>query len=151
MRKPSDDELVLSTPKRKFPAQVESKKILIVDDVSVCRKSLSKLVNVLGFETVVVENGKLGIEKLEENGAENYAAVLLDVRMPVLDGFETVKYIREEMKSNILVVFVTGEQDEGVTKSMKEYNILHCLVKPVEIGHITPLFLQCGLVNTISP
>jgi len=112
---------------------------------------LSKIVNNLGFETVVAENGKLGCEKLESDGVESYVAILLDVRMPVLDGFGTVKYIREKLKSDILIVFVTGDSDEDVAKTMKEYNVRDCLVKPVEVGQVTSLFLQCGLVNPISP
>merc|ERR1711871_507389 len=151
LRKPLDNVPASLSSENDFPAQIEGKKILIVDDVGVCRNSLSKIVRTLGFETVVAENGKLGIEILENDGVENYAAVISDVRMPVLDGFETAKCIREKLKSNILVMFVTGDSDEDVYKTMKEYNIPHCLKKPVEVGQITTLFLQCGLINPISP
>ena len=62
-----------------------------------------------------------------------------------------MKYIREKLGSDVIIVFVTGDEDEDVSKTMEKYNVHDCLVKPVELGQITSLFLRCGLVNPISP
>ena len=151
LRKPVGDVLSLETELEDLPPEHVGKKVLIVDDSGICRRSLSKIVNTLGFKTELAENGKVGCERLEADGIESYAAVLLDVRMPVFDGIETVEHIREKLHSDILVAFVTGDADEDVRKAMKEYKVRDCLIKPVQAGNVTTLFLQSGLLNPISP
>ena len=69
-----------------------------------------------------------------------------------MDGFETVRYIREVLKSDVPVFFVTGEIESDETlESAKKHNIRSIIPKPLEVTAMTTLFLQCGLINPISP
>ena len=62
-----------------------------------------------------LENGKQCLDRLDENPA----VVFLDVAMPVMDGIETLKTIKN-FKSNLPIVMVTGIDDtDSVVKAMK--------------------------------
>ena len=68
------------------------KLILIVDDEANIRKSLVGILQDEGFTTTVAENGEQGLEKLR---SESPDLILLDIWMPVLDGIETLRRIRD--------------------------------------------------------
>ncbi len=62
--------------------------ILVVDDESTARKSLAEILRLEGFRVTTAENGKAAIQSLEE---EEYDVMLLDIRMPGMDGMEVLK------------------------------------------------------------
>lgn len=66
-------------------------KILIADDDIFNQRILKNLVEREGYETIVVSNGAEVLEKLSN---EIFALLLLDVRMPIMDGIETTQRIR---------------------------------------------------------
>src|SRR5437867_3308028 len=70
-----------SVQKREDP--VGTAAILVVDDESISRYMLSQLVTHLGHRVAVAEDGRQALEKLQ---AENFELVLLDMRMPEMDG-----------------------------------------------------------------
>ena len=71
-----------------------TKKILVVDDIFSNRLLLSSTLESIGIDSETAENGQKAIEFLEN---EKFGMVLLDIEMPVMNGIETAKYIREEM------------------------------------------------------
>ncbi len=77
--------------------------ILVVDDEAFIRKLLQKTLEEAGYGVITAINGREALDKLTQS---NVNLVLLDVRMPELDGFQTLELIRE--KSNIPVLMVTG-------------------------------------------
>jgi CheY-like chemotaxis protein len=76
-------------------------RILIVEDKVENSKLLSKLLNQVGFETRVAVNGKEGIEVWEEWEPH---LVWMDMRMPVMDGYEATKRIKATVKGQATVV-----------------------------------------------
>jgi CheY-like chemotaxis protein len=83
-------------------------KVLIVDDIVINRYILKEYIKKLGHQCFEAENGKVAIEALQN---DNFDLVLLDLEMPVMNGFETAKYIREKFnfpKNKIKVVALTA-------------------------------------------
>ena len=80
--------------------------IFVVDDEVNIRELLARILAEAGYDVVTAANGHEALEKLAQN---NINLVLLDIRMPELDGFETLKRIRE--KSEIPVMMLTGVDD----------------------------------------
>lgn len=80
-------------------------KILLVDDVELT-DLLAKILQLTGFEVDVANNGEEALEKLNES----HQLVLLDVMIPVLNGIETLKKIRQI--SNIPVMMLTARGQE---------------------------------------
>lgn len=90
----------------------ESKKtILIVDDVEMNCKMLSVILSEK-YHTLEADNGKTAMEVLKE-AQEPVSLILLDIIMPVMDGFQFLKWIQSaEAYRNIPIIFVTSETYE---------------------------------------
>jgi len=101
--------------------------IFTVDDDPDIRGLIKVLFEDHGHEVVVLENGKQCLDRLDENPA----VVFLDVAMPVIDGIETLKTIKNS-KSNLPVVMLTGIEDtDSVVKAMK-FGAFDYIVKPFD-------------------
>ena len=70
------------------------KKILIVDDSPEFSRMLSRMVELLGYQAVTVENGENALEKLAECVSGDFDCVITDVDMPVMSGGELLRNIR---------------------------------------------------------
>ena len=81
-----------------------TKKILVVDDESPIREALSKVLHAEDYEVVSAENGQEAIEKV---GVEKIGLLLLDLGMPVKDGWDTLKWL-VEVNPLLPVVIITG-------------------------------------------
>jgi CheY-like chemotaxis protein len=71
-------------------------KILLVDDIVINRFIIKELVKKEGHIPVEAENGKIAIEYLEK---EHFDLIFMDIEMPVMNGIETVHYIRTKLPS----------------------------------------------------
>jgi CheY-like chemotaxis protein len=65
-----------------------------------------------GFEVEVAENGRVGIDKLR---AGHYDLVVMDLEMPVMNGYEATAYIRQQLESkkDIPIIIVTSKEGLG--------------------------------------
>ena len=101
-------------------------KILIAEDNNINQILVKTLLNKKNFIVDTVENGLLAFEKVRDN---NYNIVLMDLHMPVLDGYEATKKIREELsspKNNIPIIALTaaaikGEKEKCLSIGMNDY------------------------------
>lgn len=82
-------------------------KILLIDDDIEFTELLTELLSLEGFNMTVVHNGQEGLDELSTN---QYDLVLLDVMMPVLNGIETLKQLRQ--KHSIPVLMLSARDDE---------------------------------------
>ena len=95
-------------------------KILIVDDEQLLREMLKDIFRIAGYNVITAENGKQGLDKIY---SESPDFVVLDASMPVMDGFEVLKKIREDPKfMNLPVMMFTAlsgesEQIKGLISS----------------------------------
>jgi len=87
-------------------------RILVVDDSLVNRLVLSKALAGEGHDPVTAENGLQALELLRSNGGRPVDAVLLDLQMPELDGYETLARIKADERFHDLPVIVISSNDE---------------------------------------
>jgi two-component system, sensor histidine kinase and response regulator len=98
----TEDKLALSTPPRV--------KILLVDDREANLLTLESVLEDLGQEIVKATSGR---EALRHVLKDDFAVILLDVKMPEMDGFDTAALIRERERSRYTpIVFLTAHKDE---------------------------------------
>ncbi|TMA99169.1 MAG: response regulator, partial [Deltaproteobacteria bacterium] len=84
--------------------------ILVVDDHPDKLIALEAILSDLGQNVVKAGSGKEALRKLLER---DFALVLLDVNMPIMDGFETAALIRRRARSeHTPIIFITGYGDE---------------------------------------
>jgi len=100
-------------------------KILIIEDESKIRSIVRDFFNHEGFEVIEAENGKIGLEKFEENKID---LVLLDIMMPELDGWSVCRRIRKN--SDIPIVMMTARGDEEDQLMGYELEADDYIVKP---------------------
>jgi len=109
---------------------VENKSILVVDDETYTRELLEML---LGDEGYNVKTAKDGFEAIEAIKEEAFNLICMDVRMPGLNGVETLAEVRKVDKK-IPVIMITGYgPNELVKKAQEEYKIVGCIYKPFDI------------------
>src|SRR6202163_715428 len=94
--------------------------ILVVDDDATKRFALKAIVAPLGQNVVEAASGADALRQLLR---QDFAVVLLDVRMPVMDGFETAQLIRQRPRSELTpIIFVTA-LDQGETNAGRGYEL----------------------------
>lgn len=90
-------------------AHASARHVLVVDDDMCIRKGLKIRLEGAGYKVSTAGNGTEGIMIFDENGAD---LMILDVKMPDIDGFEVCKSVKE--KEDIPVIFLTGAQNQMV-------------------------------------
>ena len=104
-------------------------KILLVDDTPESLVSLEAALSAMGEELVLAQSGTEALRCLLQN---DFAAILLDVRMPDIDGFEIAELIRSRPRSKqVPILFLTGYRDEGHLFRGYEFGAVDFLFKPI--------------------
>jgi CheY-like chemotaxis protein len=119
---------------------MESLNIIIADDIFTNRLLLSEIIEDLGHKYIAVENGKEAVEALENNHID---LVLMDIEMPVMNGLEATKYIREKCKppkNNTPIVALTAHNPKIFFDDYKDVGFSQLLTKPYSVKKITELF-----------
>ena len=103
--------------------------VLCVDDEEELVSAWVERLSMRGIDADGVSNGLEAVQRIKD---KNYDVVVLDIKMPGIDGFEIMKRMKTE-KPNIQVILITGHQsieDENKTLLAGAFD---CLVKPVNI------------------
>ena len=106
-------------------------KILLVEDNQLNVKLIKSLFSEYNLKLQVAENGSVGIDKLKENTGltpftKSFDIVLMDMEMPVMNGYEAAIVIRNELNSNIPIIAMTahamsGERERCLHLGMNDY------------------------------
>lgn len=122
------------------------KKLLIVDDSEIDREILK---NILGDEFQIIEayNGYDGLEIILKREG-HLDGILLDVSMPVLDGFSVLRVMRENNIKYIPVFLITAEATKDNVVRAAEYNVSEFIVKPFERDKVLKrIYYKLGIVS----
>jgi len=86
--------------------EAKNKKVLVVEDIALNQLLMKTLIEDFGLEFDIAGNGKIAVEKLQN---KSYDIILMDLHMPLMNGFEATEYIRKEMKSQIPIIALTAD------------------------------------------
>ncbi len=116
-------------------ADLKGRRILLAEDVSVNAEIMIMVLSMREMEVDHAENGRIAVEKFEEHEEGYYDAILMDMRMPEMDGLEATRRIRAmsraDAKSIPIIALTANAFDEDVQHSMQAGLNAH-LSKPVE-------------------
>lgn len=111
------------------PKSIDSAKILIVDDDSVTRITLVKVLQKAGFETIEAENGRIGFTKYMN---ETPDLILMDVMMPEMDGYTATEAIRNyEQERAVPILMMTAIDDIDSVELAFKKGATDFIAKPI--------------------
>src|SRR5215471_8228578 len=123
------------------PEPGESRRILVVEDNDDLREGLASLLRNLGHEVVAAENGEEGIERAMEGSPE---VALVDIGLPVVDGYAVARRIREVFGARVFLVALTGYGLADDRRRALDAGFDEHLTKPATAGAILTLLRKAG-------
>ena len=116
-------------------AELNGRNILLAEDVMINAEIMDEMLSVKGLRIDHAENGKLALKMFSESDINHYAAILMDVRMPEMDGLEAAERIRsldrEDAVTVPIIALTANAFDEDVKRSLQAGMNAH-LTKPVD-------------------
>ena len=112
-------------------------KILVVDDEVKACELLKRFLEMKGYDVIMANNGEDAIAKAK---SEKPDAILLDIRMPGMEGTEVLKRIREFDK-DIGIVMVTAVKEEQVGKEALKAGADEYITKPIDFDYLDTTLL----------
>ena len=129
----------MSLYREKKRAELKGKRILLAEDVFINAEIMKQVILTREAEIDHAENGKIVLEMFEKSPIGHYDAILMDVRMPEMDGLETAAAIRAldrpDAKAIPIIALTANAFDEDVQRSLQVGMNAH-LSKPVEPEHL---------------
>ena len=116
-------------------ADLTGRRILLAEDMEVNAEIMGMVLQMREMEVEYAENGRIALEKFESNPVGYYDAILMDMRMPEMDGLEATVKIRatgkEDARTIPIIALTANAFDEDVQRSLQAGLNAH-LSKPVE-------------------
>jgi CheY-like chemotaxis protein len=112
----------------------------LVEDNDINRLYASSILKMWGCHFETAENGVVALEKIRNH---SFDAILMDVQMPVMDGLETTKAIRQgdPKKRNVLIIALTANATQQDYQKCLDAGMNDCIIKP---------FTQQDLFNSLN-
>jgi len=127
------------------PRQLAGLRALIIDDNSTNRLVLQKILKSWQLKTASAEDGNSGLAEMEraKQAGEPYHLVLLDCRMPEMDGFEVAEQIKQNSAlPGATLMMLTSDNRSGDIARSRELGISEYLVKPIKRNDLREALLK---------
>ena len=128
------------------PSRRKGLRVLVVEDEGINAMVITAMLDKLGHQVEVVDNGRMALRKLAESV---YDCVFMDIQMPEMDGVETTEAIRSGrggVNSGVVIVALTahsmkGDREKFLAAGMDDY-----LAKPIEMERLQAVLDRCFTV-----
>ena len=126
-----------------YVEEFNGKRVLLVEDMEMNQILASTILNEMGCEVEVADNGQIAIEKVQKS---NYDVILMDIQMPVMNGYEAATAIRalpdERYKKVPIIAMTANAFDEDRQRAIESGMNGH-LGKPIEIDKLRETLFKC--------
>ena len=144
----SETEVEITPPQGDFS---ESRSILVAEDVVTNQQIVLEMLQLLGYRVDIAGNGEIAVQKYKQG---KFSLVFMDCQMPVIDGYEATRLIREHESENGLpstpIVALTAGSDEDDRKRCEAAGMNGYIKKPFSIHDIeSTLTMHLGKSSTI--
>lgn len=124
-------------------------RVLLVEDDSINQEVAQELLSTIGIQVDLANNGQEAVEKVRNN---NYAMVLMDLQMPVMDGFEASRHIRQlPGKETLPIIAMTASVLQEDRQLCLAIGMNDYIGKPIEINQLMSCLLHWLPQNQSTP
>ena len=118
--------------------EVRGAHILLVEDNEINSQVATELLESEGFKISVAENGKLALDQItNDTPPGTFDIVLMDLQMPIMDGYEATKRIREDDRfMNLPIIAMTADAMSGVREKVIEAGMNDYVTKPIDLDQL---------------
>ena len=112
-------------------------RILLVEDNEINMEIAKMILDQMGFEIETAENGKIAVDKLKEHEPGFYDGILMDIQMPVMDGYTATRTIRQmddPALADIPVIAMTANAFEEDVRASFEAGMQGHIAKPIDVA-----------------
>lgn len=137
--KSEDRKIKNKTVDASSAAELAGKKILLCEDNEMNREIAKAILTKKGIEVDCAVNGKEGCDVFKASKAGEYAAILMDIRMPVMDGYEAAREIRlsgHPDGKTIPILAMTADAYSGDVKKAVQAGMNTHLSKPIDVERL---------------
>ena len=122
-----------SIPKPVVPPDIQGLTVLVVDDLADSRLIMRKMLESLGFRVETLSSGLDALSRLKDNQLRNYPIelIMMDWKMPQMDGIEVSRKIRQEMNLTMPIIMMTAFGKEEQRVQAQQVGINGFLIKPI--------------------
>ena len=125
----TNSETIMDDTVLELNSEYRNIKVLVVEDIALNQLLMKTLLHDFGFEVDMADNGKIAIEKLQ---TKYYDIILMDLQMPIMNGFETTEYIRNTMFSKIPIIALSADVTTVDLEKCKAVGMTDYITKPVD-------------------
>lgn len=118
---------------------LKGKKVLVVEDIELNREIVQILLGEEGVDITIAENGQLAVNIFNNSQANTFDAILMDVRMPIMDGLSATRTIRALPRIDALtipIIAMTADAYEEDIRKALEAGMNDHLSKPINLEHL---------------
>lgn len=119
---------------------IESRPVLVVDDDDAIRKLVVRVLRREHYETAEAVHGREALERLRERP---YAAMVLDLMMPIMTGIEVIRYLETHDDAGAPCVIVVSAAAERQLEQVRSPSVHAVLRKPFELPELIAAVREC--------
>ena len=121
---------------------IRGAEILLVEDNEINRQVASEIMTAAGLKVTIAENGQQGLEMVTQHKIA-FDAVLMDIQMPVMDGYEATRMIREDPRfSELPIIAMTANAMTQDRENAKNAGMDDHVAKPIDINALMKTLLK---------
>lgn len=121
--------------------------ILVAEDIKFNQLLMKTVLEGFGFSMDIAENGKVAVEKMEQN---SYDLILMDLQMPEMNGFEATEYIRHKIKSEIPIIALTADVTTVDVEKCKSFGMNDYISKPIDDKLLYKMIMDYAKSNNLQ-
>lgn len=132
-----------------FAARLAGKRILVVEDNIINQKLIDFVLRKMQIKADIANNGKEAIERCEKN--PGYDLIIMDLQMPIMDGYETTVYLREKMHLQTPIIAMTATALKEDQEKSAEVGMNDFMVKPFDFNDLYARMIRLLFHVSVQP
>lgn len=127
--------------------------VLVVDDDEICCQSTAEILKEIGMDSEWVTNGRTAVERVAQrhDNDDDFFAVILDWKMPDMDGLETAKEIRRRVGNEVPIIILSAYDWTDIEMEARAAGVDAFISKPLFKSRLTSLFKGLAGEETEEP